>query len=79
MEAIQAHDKENSMKHEMVFEFTKSDGAEEWFCEICGRRILLNVPVYGMVVIDNGDKNAIHYGSTGGLRVVSIGVQQDEK
>ena len=67
------------MKHEMILIFTRSDGAQEWFCEICGRRILLNVPVHGMVVMDNGDQNVSHYGSTGGLRVTSIGIQQDEK
>ena len=70
------HRRDAALKHEMEFEFTRSDGADEWFCPICGRRILLNVPVHGMVVVDIGDQYVSHYGSMGGLRIGMVEIEK---
>lgn len=60
-------------QHEMVLEKTHLSGAEEWYCPICGRRMLINwEPKFRKMVIEVGDDYAIHSGGKGGLLVGSV-------
>lgn len=60
----------NEQTHVMVLEHTHSDGTEEWACPTCGRRILVEwPPAYRKVVLEEGDVNATHSGSKGGLQL----------
>lgn len=64
-------------KHSMVIASTHPSGAEEWVCPTCGRRILMEWPPhYRKIVLEEGDPNAIHSGSKGGLQ---LGIQQIEQ
>jgi hypothetical protein len=61
--------------HRMQLEQRHPSGAEEWFCPTCGRRFLVQwPPTYTMVVLDPGDEEARHSGSShsdSGLRLGS--------
>lgn len=60
----------NEQTHLMVLKHTHPDGAEEWICPECGRRIMIEwPPAYRKVVLDEGDVNVAHSGSKGGLSV----------
>jgi hypothetical protein len=60
-------------QHEMILEKTHPSGADEWYCPICGRRLLMDYePRYKKTVLEAGDEFAIHSGGKGGLRVGSI-------
>ena len=66
-----------SEQHEMQLSATYSSGAEEWYCPTCRRRILLNVPPNGdMIILETGDTQASHSGSRGGLRFASVTQEQ---
>ena len=61
--------------HEMILEKVYPYGTQRWVCPICGRCILLLVPPDNdMIVSVTGDQNATHSGSTGGLRIGSVEV-----
>jgi hypothetical protein len=52
------------------------DGAEEWSCTQCGRRLLVRrPPAFEKIVLDAGDEWAVHVGSAGDLRLA--GMQAD--
>ncbi len=54
--------------HEMVLDKTDSSGADEWYCPICGRRLLMEYePEYKKTVLEAGDEYAIHTGGKGGV------------
>ena len=56
--------------HEMQLAAQRPTGEEEWFCPICGRRILMHwPPAYKKVVIAPGDEHAYHSGGKGGLQI----------
>lgn len=58
--------------HEMTRARTLTDGAEEWRCAQCGRRLLLRRPPrFEKVVLDRGDEWAAHVGGAGGVRVTA--------
>lgn len=70
----------NRKHHEMVLEKSYSSGVEEWCCPICGRRFLVQwPPAFNMVVLEPGDQNAKHIGSTGDLHVGTLQVKQGEE
>lgn len=70
----------NQLHHEMVLEMTHASGMQGWFCPTCGRRILLHVPPNSaLVIVEPGDQYASHSGSTGGLRVATVQVAQQEQ
>jgi hypothetical protein len=55
-------------QHKMVLVHESEDGSQEWFCPDCGRHLLITWPPnYKRTVIEPGDEEAIHSGSTGGL------------
>jgi hypothetical protein len=50
-------------KHLMICEVNRP-GYQVWFCEICGRRVEVDM-VNGISVLLRGDQEAQHFGSTG--------------
>jgi hypothetical protein len=69
--------------HKMQLERRHPSGAEEWFCPTCGRRFLIQwPPMYSMVVLEPGDEDARHSGSShndSGLRIGPPQVMQVEE
>jgi len=64
----------------MVSDNMHPSGAEEWYCPTCGRRILFQSPPdYDLVVLDEGDKYAIHSGSKGGLSIMAVQPASEEE
>ncbi len=62
----------DEQSHLMVLKHTHPDGAEEWVCPECGRRILVGwPPAFRKVVLEEGDVNVAHSGSKGGLQMGS--------
>ncbi len=56
--------------HKMLLVNSYPSGADEMYCPICGRRILIQWPPnYKKTVLDPGDKYAIHSGGKGGLEM----------
>ncbi len=63
-------DNTHSSQHEMRLEKTHPSGAQEWYCPTCARRFVMQLPPrFKKVVLEAGDENAGHAGSTGALRV----------
>jgi hypothetical protein len=51
--------------HRMELVRSLPDGADEWLCPICGRRVIMRTPPdYYRRVIEEGDSAATHSGST---------------
>ncbi len=71
----------NSESHEMQLEKVHPSSAEEWFCPMCGRRFLMRwqpeCERLDILVLEAGDEQASHVGSTGGLRVGNFDVSAD--
>ena len=62
----------SQQSHEMQLETRHESGAEEWYCPLCGRRLLMNWgPKYKKTVLKAGDEYAMHSGGKGGLRIES--------
>jgi hypothetical protein len=54
-------------QHEMVLSNSAAGGGEEWVCRTCTRRIVLRwPPSFAIIVLDQGDPQAIHVGGKGG-------------
>ncbi len=52
--------------HQMRLDKSDPDGAEEWYCPTCGRRLLLHwPPEYKRAILEPGDTHAIRSGSKG--------------
>ncbi len=59
----------------MYLQTTHSSGAEEWYCERCGRRLLLTWPPnYKRLVMEAGDEYAIHSGAKNGMKILGLEV-----
>jgi hypothetical protein len=57
-------------RHEMTLMGPAESGAEEWFCSICGRLMLMRwEPEFETLVLKYGDDTAVHYGAKGALRL----------
>jgi len=62
-------------EHEMILEKTHPSGVDEWYCPICGRRLLMDYgPKFKKTVLVAGDEYAVHSGAKGGLRIGSTRV-----
>lgn len=60
----------HSSKHQLVCEQTYPSGAEEWCCDTCGRRFIIQWnPEYRMIVLETGDVYAIHNAGKGAIAV----------
>lgn len=58
----------NQEQHQMRLEKVHDSDAEEWVCETCSRRMLIQwAPKFKRIVLDRGEENAVHSGSKGGL------------
>ena len=63
----------NQQYHEMVLEMTHPSGADEWYCPICGRRLLMNYgPIFRKTVLETGNEYAIHSGGKGDIQMGSM-------
>jgi hypothetical protein len=60
------------------FSATASPGGLLFVCERddCGRRVVIDRDRGEMVVIDHGDRNAVHEGSLGGVKLGQSAVHQ---
>ena len=53
-------------RHYMILDKTDATGSENWFCPICGRRMLINwQPQFRKVILEPGDVYAMHSASKG--------------
>ena len=59
--------------HQMILEKIYTTGAQEWFCEGCLRRLLIQLePIFSFMVLTIGDDNLPHTRSTGALPIEDI-------
>ena len=63
-------------QHEMILEKTHNDGAEEWSCPVCGRRMMISWQPWKKTVLEQGDIHAAHSGGKGGLKLGPVQVMQ---
>lgn len=67
-------------QHEMRLSQTYPSGAQEWVCLTCGRWILMHhLPEQGKlktIVLQPGDEEANHAGSTGGVNLGEIAIAE---
>jgi len=60
-------------KHEMILERSYPTGADEWYCPVCGRRMLINwEPEFKRTLLQAGEDDAIHSVSKGSLPIGSL-------
>jgi hypothetical protein len=53
-------------RHEMMLEARYDSGAEEWYCPMCGQRILITWgDNFQKTILEVGDSFALHSGSRG--------------
>lgn len=52
------------------------EGTEEWYCPICGRRMMITWQPWKKVVVEPGDNMVAHSGGKGGLRLGSVQIMQ---
>jgi hypothetical protein len=63
-----------SQQHVMILAARRESGTEEWFCPTCGRRFLMRwPPAYKKEILDPGDEQVLHVGSTGEQGVGQLG------
>ena len=59
---------EEPEQHAMVLLARHPDGSDEFYCQTCGRRMLIHWPPdYKKTVLEPGNDYAVHTGSKGGL------------
>ena len=58
----------------------KQEGAEEWYCPICGRHLLVSwTPRFKRTILVEGDPTVPHSGSKGNLLTMNrVGVTTEE-
>lgn len=57
------------MNHDMVLVKQYETGVCEFFCEICGRRIVIQFSPFKKITLTTGDDKVQHTGGIGGLRI----------
>ena len=55
--------------HTMTLEGTKPNGYETWTCHTCGRTLLICWQPWDQITLIEGDPNATHSGSKGGVEI----------
>ena len=64
-------------QHDMILEKTHDSGAEEWSCPTCGRKMFVQwSPQFKRIVLEEGNDEAIHNGSKGGLKIGQTTISQ---
>lgn len=64
--------------HVMVHEGTLESGEDQFYCPVCGRRVLMQwPPKYKKTVLTAGNVNAIHNAGKGGLHMGTAKVIQE--
>ncbi len=63
------------MTHQMKL-VSEHEGTEEWYCPICGRRMLIEWQPWHKVVLELGDESTQHSGSKGGLSIGPIEINK---
>lgn len=70
----------NADRHEMKPGKSYPSGAQEWICPACGRWIVMHhLPEQGklkVIVLQDGDEEASHAGSRGGIRQGDVRVTE---
>jgi hypothetical protein len=62
---------EDGKLHNMIL-VSEEEGTEEWYCPICGRRLMVNWDsTRGKTVLEIGDEYAIHSGGKDDLQMES--------
>jgi hypothetical protein len=70
---------QDTERHEMKLAQTHPNGAEEWVCPICHRRFILQWPPnYKRVILEEGDKDAIHSGGKNGVHMAGAKTWTEE-
>ena len=64
--------------HEMEIIYTYPNGAQEFHCPQCGRRLVINWDDLEKRVITPGDESAQHTGGSGGLSISVGGVMEKD-
>lgn len=65
-------------QHQMHLDKEHPSGFEEWYCPVCGRRLLMKWPPdYEKVVLQPGDEGALHSAGKGGLNFRSAQVTDE--
>jgi hypothetical protein len=63
-------------RHEMLLETTHSSGEEEWYCPMCGRRLMITWQPWKKIILEPGDIYAVHDGSKGVLKIGPLQINQ---
>ncbi|WP_068922084.1 hypothetical protein [Planobispora rosea] len=64
--------------HELVHVATRANGAEEWACGVCSRRILLRwPPSFERLVLVEGDETVQHFGTKGPVAMLGVDITQE--
>ena len=59
--------------HQMILEKIYPTGAQEWFCEGCSRRLLIQLePIFNFMVLTIGDDSVPHTRSSGAAPIEGI-------
>lgn len=66
--------------HRMYCTYRHEDGAEEWTCPDCGRRIRFGwPPEFLPTTLDAGNETVTHIGGADGVNMVGVNVQSEAK
>ncbi len=59
--------------HLLEFRAVYASGAEEWYCRVCGRRLVMEwTPIYKVEVVEPGNERAVHAMSAHSLHLGSL-------
>lgn len=55
--------------HKTFLGKTFPSGAEEWDCDTCGRKVLIDWKHNKKITLESGDESVVHSGGKGGLSI----------